>query len=339
MLAGARRAATQVKDDEPKIAIRQCTTEHSQAKITGAPVYMASPRPGKGFYDPHPPEEDNSPAEVRRRLKMPGGWSQRTRPGESPRSTRPGSPARSKRGGQTGRGAAGSPASPGGEPDGWVDPLSASASAATGGVEAASAAAPGEAAANADASKGMRLSQRLLAEQAKPTSCEALSRRLYSCLAGTTVPRTVQVLYKYGHPSWSGLMTLPELTETVKAEFPGLPSYSLKTLGSLFESAATGVVPDHGVTLEAFNKLYCVFLFHLYDLNHDQKLQMSEVRLALDYMAGDIKVPYTQALEFLRGARGGLQASEQSELSQSQFSRLYQLMLGGAKLVADKKYG
>ena len=55
----------------------------------------------------------------------------------------------------------------------------------------------------------------------------------------------------------------------------------MKRLSELFEMGATGVPPRQGLTLEAFNRLFCLFLFHMFDDNGNEVLEMDEVQKAV----------------------------------------------------------
>ena len=55
----------------------------------------------------------------------------------------------------------------------------------------------------------------------------------------------------------------------------------MKRLIELFEMGASGMPPRQGLTLEAFNRLFCLFLFHVFDDNGNEVLEMDEVQKAV----------------------------------------------------------
>jgi len=188
----------------------------------------------------------------------------------------------------------------------------------------------------------MRAVREKKTREEKRAASEALARKItmccINCMLGEKIPTRVKRLWATAGVSCTGLMTKRQLMNVLKGEFPKASSHAMKKVPSLFEAAASGKPPKHGLTLESFNKLFCVFLFHAFDDNQNEVLEIDEVKQALEYLSGEARVPIERAIELVRSSAAASEPVEEAgeatgdAMDLTAFRQLYVTMLGGAAL-------
>ena len=175
------------------------------------------------------------------------------------------------------------------------------------------------------------------AKKAAAAAAEPFPQRLtlwvLNCLLGAKIPDRVKKMWASARVGCVGSMKLYQLDTAIKSEFPTAPKFALEKLPTLFEAAATGKPPNQGLSLEDFNKLFCVFLFHMFDKNGNNVLELPEAQKALEYLSGDARVPIARALKIVRTAAASNKEGDDNSVDISEFRQLYVTMLGGAALI------
>eukprot|EP00316_Scyphosphaera_apsteinii_P024121 CAMPEP_0119326586 /NCGR_PEP_ID=MMETSP1333-20130426/68726_1 /TAXON_ID=418940 /ORGANISM="Scyphosphaera apsteinii, Strain RCC1455" /LENGTH=322 /DNA_ID=CAMNT_0007334925 /DNA_START=57 /DNA_END=1025 /DNA_ORIENTATION=- len=142
---------------------------------------------------------------------------------------------------------------------------------------------------------GDLISKLIMNERVRITSDTAQ----WSAPSSHNVPPRVVSLFKKWDSSGDERLTLPEFQAAIKEFFPNLPAYVAELATPLFEEHAVEMVLEPGMTLQRFNEMWAVFLFHNFDKNADGHLSLPEASKALEFMS-PTRLPIREAIAKVR---------------------------------------